>query len=459
MDEYRGLEGYKRMREEVMESLLAEYPELRGKMEVYDLTAQDQKAEQRRVENFLGLSKGSLNQPIQGEARYFPVAGGNPLNKDDLRIVIGNLPPEDNNWDSLKPNDINFLAWHLTHELFHGVDMLKHGIVDRSTALSDIGMSNSVDYKWFESLADAGRLSLFKRNFGDKPDSEKNLKNFIIGNNFDHGLNGKLASESDAGTVLSDQLALSESPKYDNGELLARISAQTPIERKANSYRLEGWQRSFDQITTARENWMMLATENSSVQVASTILMSDLAKKAQAEASQQLSVHADYLKQVYKVSPEVAVEALFLSNGKPRMIEGSQEETNTSIRKTITAAQEKFIGTLREKQDIYPGAARIISSYEARLDPQKQLPIENEKTPLATELTARAYSLFDKTKSPDDLKAAQYYSQVEDVWMPQNIRETLNNALQSNPELRETLKHTEQIHNPTPPSSYRRNEP
>lgn len=48
MDEYRGLEGYKRMRGEVMESLLAEYPELRGKMEVYDLTAQDQKAEQQK---------------------------------------------------------------------------------------------------------------------------------------------------------------------------------------------------------------------------------------------------------------------------------------------------------------------------------------------------------------------------------------------------------------------------
>lgn len=456
IDEYHGLEGYKRMRSEVMESLLAEYPELRGKMEIFDLTAPDKEAEQRRIEKSLGLPEGAVTEPVSGMARPFSTTGKDHIFDDNTRMVIGNVEPDNNDWEALKPEDIKYMAWHLTHELFHGIDFLKKG----STLYDDLAehdVPNSTTSKWSESLADAGRLSMFKRNMGDRPGELGDLKGFIINNNFNHGLNGKLYTEepsaNSSGTKrevpLIERIPLSENPKYDNGEFIARIDADTPIERKANSYRMEGWQRAFEQVAAARDQWKMLSNDNASVQLASTILMSDLARQAKAEAVQNLQPHGDYLKQVYSATPEDAVNDLFLNGEKVRETENGNTATNKEVRDIITASQEKFIGTLREKRDIYPGAARMIASYEARLDPQKPLPLEEEKAPLSTELTARAYSLYDKTRSPDDLKAAQYYSQVEDVVIPQNMRDTLNNAIATNAELRETLKNTEPADTPT----------
>lgn len=400
---YSGRAGYERMYREITTSFYDAFPELKGKVGVFNFAAPDRDQELAR-----------LRRELNTDAQFIPgiAEGSATANASRTAAVVWGMDPAGQHWggfEKLGPADIDSLAWHMTHELFHGADFMLN------PSHKEPEENNRLD-KWFESFADAGRVSLHLRNKTDDP--KIMFDSMVIGQDSDGpsisvGANGKYLTSADWQKWNPSFMSALQPNKYDNGELLRQIHAETPQVPSTRSYSFQGWRDTFDQVTAARDNWPALKFETYNFYSISSAGLAMGRARYSEQAVQALEPHKEALRKEWNMSPEGAVDNLFLRHDLPQLAKDPKftPEIRDALR-TIESHRNQYLDWVEDRIDIYPNAARMLSAvrYDGTSAPAMSTP------PVSSSVVsmARSVDLYLKGGDPLDKRAAEFFSQAYD---------------------------------------------
>ncbi len=458
-ERYAGRDGYSRMYRELADSFYREFPDLKGRVAIYNYAAAPA-TERKRIADELSIAEAGLrDQPSGGIAtNYYS------LQKDrsaEMRIVVHGWNPAssvDGDWSRVTSKMIFDSAWNTTHEAYHGADMILNE--NDWTARPDDSM-----HKWLESFADAGRAGLFIKNYGAQAFQTMALKSFAVAYDADRPVD--ITTNPDLplrGQTREQGLREAVTQKYDNGSLILDIYRHTtPRTEQASSYDLHGWRDTFYQVSAARRDWADLEPEQIQVRKASAAILDKAADRFKDLAYESLKGDAGKIRTVADSTVGDYVDNVFLVAGLGEIVEKKLSPDQQELLEKILVQRDDFFKWAGERSDFLPGAARMLAAHEyfdLKTDRVGAYPAER-----LTDLQgmARGISSYLKSGDPLDREAAELYS-LTAAGRPVDVKQGILRELYVDPQLREQLSGQPQAAfgpkiAPPPPAAAKEREP
>lgn len=434
---YHGRAGYQLMYDELTGSFFRDFPELVGRVGVFNFAAPPE-AELARLRHDLDLPDDQLRKITSQEQTSHKSRDTHKTPQERSRAVAWGVNPAiyGPDMDQLTPQQINNLAWQMTHEIFHAAD----DILNRQRPTTLKYENPDTRARWVESLADAGRVSLFARNYGSYPDYLNVLKNFTATLDAER----PFAPVSQSGMPRSDQplaqfIFASTPERYDNGQMIAHILKTTPHERQSISYELYGWRKSFDQVTWARDEWPAARLENMQLETATSIILADTAGHFKMAALKKLEPIAQQFQDTYGQSAHDMVEGLFGTSELYALARTTRGPLADELSEVILGAQQNFLNWVRDREHFIPSAGRLLAAHDFLSRRTEE--IGSYVTPAMTDVQGmiRAAASFLHTRDPLDESAAEIYSLTQGG-MPIDQKRRMLQLFYEDPELQADLE-------------------
>lgn len=386
---------------ELTESFFKEFPEMRGRVAIYNF-AEPREAELAKIHKNLGLKENEIPETKSEMATLHMSSDDKPRS-----VAWGVDPAAYGGVDKLTPKDIDFLAWHLTHEMFHTVDMTADLRKENDPQLHQ-GRNQD---KWNEAMADAGRLSVYMKNMGANAEVNVKLQGFVAG--YDASAPAWVYSETEtpyAGDDIETQVNTQLPNKYDNGEILLKTMNSVQPERMAQSYAFTGWKDSFETILQNRADWAAVREDNIQLQASSGLVMKEAGSRFAGQAKRDLEPMRDEMVKSIGMGPEAFVENFF-GGSKGYLYARSQDNpTLAKASQIMLQSQSQYVDWLRERQEILPNAARMVAAQDFLAGRTDKLGAYESRSLTDIECMEKSYKSYQKTGDPLDKRAAEIFA-------------------------------------------------
>ncbi len=360
-DQYQGIEGYRRMHQELTQSLYNEMPELQGVLELVDFSADPDEEIQRVAANLnlpleqvvkrIGLKneKGEITDIIPGRASI--------IETDDGRYVcIARGLGLDKNHPDLDFNAIEVAASVNIHEIFHCLD--EH-LKTKITNPSSDRVSSDARQRAVEQFADIGRYALRLNNGDTLEDLEKRITYNDLFMPFDWR----------------------KDFAYDNGLTLRTLHSQyQQPTTDLTSFYMKHWKATLQQADELRSQASNLNTDHVLRDLAQAVILETVVKHKAGEFLSSPQGSDAVWQAKGKTSAERVLIEAFASMDYKGIKEGSfefdglPEEDQAGYRAAFKLHDDLKIWIENHRQ-LVPAADRILDS-QARLQNGHSLPFK-----------------------------------------------------------------------------------
>ena len=355
--DYEGVAGYQRMLEEIRNSLYEEMPEMRGKVEIVDHTA-DTQAEIMRIAENLGVMPARVDDmigPLEGEKGLESgFAMPTHIGKEDSYVCIASGWSPEN--VELTPENINALASVTVHEIFHCLDPMSRS-AKPNEEFANYHSENAtlgLDSRASELFADVGREALFANNGGDL------------------GSIRELATNYDFGKPGSSSGGLTDMPgiAYDNGPTLRKLLDQYSAggDDIAN-YHFDHWGATIDQVKELRQNAPNLDVETYYRDMVQAEILASVKKHVIEEAAAKLQNDKEFWRDQGVKDLTDQIDYAFDTLDYVGIKNGDYDHLEPEFQRYFDAtieARNAYIEWIQEHSEMIPASQRIVAA-DARI--------------------------------------------------------------------------------------------